>query len=1524
MKKKDMDKKVLFKVLLTLGLLFGLGSSVYAQFLVEESFRYKGPEKVGNVIVGGNPTAFFTASTGADSEGDGWMRLTADNTYEKGFFYINESFPSKNGVFIEFEYKTWRTKNNSSHTNGGDGLSFFLFDAAIKEDFRLGAYGGSLGYAPMNASGTGNQVYGLKGGYIGLGFDEFGNFPRKVDGKGGEDGELSGFRHNVSLRGKTIEGKKNYLKSNPVIGYAVLNAALHGVSSIDHPRLQTNGSRPTDTEFYRKVQLEINKEGSGYRIIVRWATTPNGQFYEVLNKLNKEAPPANLKMGFAGSTGGAINYHEIRNLFATGPGGVVVQKSVDKTIAHVGDELTYTIDLKGQNIEELKFKLNDDLMAIRPFFEVTSITASTNGYEGSSIDIPAGTKTLSNLAVTLGRLATTTITIKGKVIKAPKSLVLTNTATVEKSTLVPSTIQNIVSDSQLTSTVETQIIDDNACGCPDGAIQLQSSEEGQTLVSGKVYCVNGQVTIDGGLTISKGATLIVTSDARLNVKGNYSHNGGLVSICPYGGIYLEGSATMGFGGSGDVKIILQHNSYFSVNGSLTQHETQGGKVNIELSDNSIVEVCATYTQITTTYPVVRYVGEGIRNAYFIVKAEVNGGGASVLTDSNDVNVIAMKSVTDLVIGSSNYCGPNATERNCDFWPVGLHMDSHAGAGCDQAKGIVDKPALLMMKEGKYIQGDRSMYEGNSLEYAQGVRANDLIEYTFKVKNDGNTPILNVKVEDEALGRSVAIYQSGDTNENGMLDVEEEWIYKAIYYVTQTDIDAAKKVNQAIVTGETYAGATVFKKSGTNYMNENPTIVDLPYGAVDDFFCLNEGDPFIAGFHATIIKTSHGFEVFGEKANHNGSHLLTPTRILPRNGFNFKGSPLIASTAGAGANDTAEFQAVLLTSYGLYTWGQNSVIFGEDGIGGIEGTFRQINLPEGTTPRDIRYMTATYGAVALVTFDGVVYIAGHASSLYGDNTTRTNAQWHKVMVNSSTPLTNVKTLRVHRYGAIALTNDNKLYGWGQGVYLGDGTDKRARLFATQMNVPVSNITVKMVAVTGHGWDDPNAASFYALGDNGKMYSLGRNTYGQLGIGNTSDKKEWQTVKTGKGKDLEDIIHITAADNAQYYAIAGAVNKYGRYYSMGYNDRGVAGQNTSTEHVMYAKEPLGLTDRRGNLLKKVVYAEVGGHLNMVVNEDRTFCYIGHKINGSMGDGNRTNTSVSSFDCENTPHIAEICAVLTIEPEPGLKITKDGTYVDLNGDEIVNVGDKITYTLTVENTGDVSLSNVVVRDPKLPSYRVDILRLNVNEKDIKQIDYFITQEDIERGGVFNQAVGQATVNGSVIERVSRPTTNLLPNDPDYPLPDADYLDCETCTVTPLKQTPKLVLVKTGVFDGEVDGAYGNGVINYTFTVKNIGNVSLKTVNLTDDLLEAGYYNVDYGDTNGILETGASWTVTAIYDVTDTDLENEAVSNQAKVVGKSPKDKETEANSGTEIGNENPTITPVEGGGPLITNPHIYHKVQ
>ena len=177
---------VSFVVLISI---FGFVQIADSQININETFK---TSSINPSIIYGD-YASFTAGN-VDPQGDGWFRLTSSEVDQHGFMYIDKNLPSNLGVRIDFEYKTWRYA--LPDFNGADGFTVFLFDADVP--FRLGGYGGSLGYAP----GLG-AIQGLAGGYVGIGFDEFGNFSNPGQGRNGGPGLQC---NSVTLRGPTDNG----------------------------------------------------------------------------------------------------------------------------------------------------------------------------------------------------------------------------------------------------------------------------------------------------------------------------------------------------------------------------------------------------------------------------------------------------------------------------------------------------------------------------------------------------------------------------------------------------------------------------------------------------------------------------------------------------------------------------------------------------------------------------------------------------------------------------------------------------------------------------------------------------------------------------------------------------------------------------------------------------------------------------------------------------------------------------------------------------------------------------------------------------------------------------------------------------------------------------------------------------------------------------------------------------------------------------------------------------------------------
>ena len=235
---------------------------------------------------------------------------------------------------------------------------------------------------------------------------------------------------------------------------------------------------------------------------------------------------------------------------------------------------------------------------------------------------------------------------------------------------------------------------------------------------------------------------------------------------------------------------------------------------------------------------------------------------------------------------------------------------------------------------------------------------------------------------------------------------------------------------------------------------------------------------------------------------------------------------------------------------------------------------------------------------------------------------------------------------------------------------------------------------------------------------------------------------------------------------------------------------------------------------------------------------------------------------------------------------------------------VGDKINYTFTVKNTGNVSLTNVTLTDNKCaPVFGGPIPTLAPGASDTTtfKCTYELTQVDIDAGKVVNSAIVSGTdPKGKVI----------LDTSDDLNIPATPGLDDPT--VTPLPQTGKIELLKKSTLVGT--GVVGDK-INYAFTVKNTGTVTLTNVTITDTkcspILGGPIATLAVGATN-------STTFTCVYTLTQADIDAGKVENTATTTAKDPTgkdvtDKSDDQNDPTKPGLEDPTITPIPQNGKI-----------
>ncbi|WP_262922856.1 T9SS type A sorting domain-containing protein [Hymenobacter aerilatus] len=285
--------------LLALLVLLLANTTVFAQFPRQVSFSTNASSDFN---LGGTAKL-----TGTSTSTDGVLQLTTNATNVAGYAIDQKSFPAPNGFSISFEFFSYGG-------NGADGFSVFLVDAdktTASETginaFRIGATGGSLGYAQKNAAPATGQPDlrspGVPNGYIGIGIDEFGNYANPSEGRVGGPGSRPDA---VSIRGAGIGTDYN--------------------STTDYPYLAGSGTLPFSLDVgtagrvtdplnpnYRRAYIDVVPQADGtYKIRVQ--IQHGTAIQTAIDNVTVPRPPANLRIGFAGSTGGSTNYHEIRNL----------------------------------------------------------------------------------------------------------------------------------------------------------------------------------------------------------------------------------------------------------------------------------------------------------------------------------------------------------------------------------------------------------------------------------------------------------------------------------------------------------------------------------------------------------------------------------------------------------------------------------------------------------------------------------------------------------------------------------------------------------------------------------------------------------------------------------------------------------------------------------------------------------------------------------------------------------------------------------------------------------------------------------------------------------------------------------------------------------------------------------------------------------------------------------------------------------------------------------------------------------
>jgi uncharacterized repeat protein (TIGR01451 family) len=235
---------------------------------------------------------------------------------------------------------------------------------------------------------------------------------------------------------------------------------------------------------------------------------------------------------------------------------------------------------------------------------------------------------------------------------------------------------------------------------------------------------------------------------------------------------------------------------------------------------------------------------------------------------------------------------------------------------------------------------------------------------------------------------------------------------------------------------------------------------------------------------------------------------------------------------------------------------------------------------------------------------------------------------------------------------------------------------------------------------------------------------------------------------------------------------------------------------------------------------------------------------------GEINNTGTG----DSDNTPPVTD--TITTPIPRiPALTVTKTATITTDNGTlNSADAGDVITFAVSVENTGNVTLTNLVVNDPMGGG------ALTCNPTTIapgasatcNSYTYTVTQTDVDNGGTIDN------------------TATATADDPD---PNSPPVTDDDSTNTPITVSgPSLVVAKSMTNHNDVDNDMVISVgdeLTYTVAANNNGNVTLNNVVVSDPMITPNSI------TCPTVAPGANCELVGTYTVQQSDLDNGQIDN-------------------------------------------------
>lgn len=1337
----------------------------------------------------------------------GWLQLTDNARWRTGGMVFDRALPSRAGLVVTFEQAQYGG-------NGADGIGFFLSDGS-RVLSRTGAAGGSMGYA-QNTS-----TPGVDGGYVGVGLDSWGSFVNDGESRGKGCATPSPVKaqvgNSVAIRGP----------GDGMLGYCYLTSTSKvpsGPSTL--PGKLRNATGPdaairtvritVSPDQYPTITVEIDFDGGG------------DSFVTVAVYTMPEAVPPTYKFGFVGSTGSFSDVHLVRNVAIESVlpiDGIELTKQVDRTTPQpssyrYGETIPYQFVVTNAEPDSI-----DNIVVTDPLVPSITCPSTSLGPAGSfdSSMVCTGTHTVTG-PESMAQFLTNSASVTAN---SPASGVVSDTSQV--------TVSITESQPRLSMVKSAQLSDGNANGLAD---------IGETIAYSFDVTNTGNVPLTGVGVADPSAGSVTCPATTLAVGESTTCLAGTPRLVTEGDIlngYVTNTATATGSPPPGVTAIDPPTDTVTV----PTVPVGGGLSLIKSAALSGADSIAD-------------VGETISYSFDLANTG-NVTLTGVRVDDPRAGVVTCP-VTTLAPGASTTClADNAyTVTEADLIAGGVvntataYGDTPAGvppitAPTDSVTVVTAVPTAAMSLAKTPTLADTNV---NGL-----ADPGETISYGFTLTNLGNVTLTGVGVSDPKVGpvscAATALVPGASTT--CVADVP--------YTVTESDVLAVGVVNTATGRATPPAGVsfteptaqvttpTAPAASGLA-MRKSPTLVDddangladvdelITYSfrltntgnltlsdiAVDDpkvgaVTCpsttLAPGASIICTADAPYVVTSDDVLAGGVRnvatatgtPPPGGPALTPPVEIvvvptpIPNEGMSLVKDDIINDVNGNGLADLGETIAYTFTVTNTGNVTLPDIGVSDPRVGSVTCPVADLAVGEQTTcTADSPYLVTEQDIIA----GGVVNVAtGTAAEIPN--------------VGFLPPTDTITTPTPAAQGGLALTKRAGLSD-ANGNSLADIGERVDYSFDVSN---IGNVTISDIVI-----DDPRAegvscpqgalapgAAMTCVADNG--YVVGEQDIITRAIDNLAtahgtapagvppilpptSSTHLQTAAAQpvltltKSASLDDANGNNLADVGELIAYSFTVTNAGNltFSGVGVADP-KAGAVTCLDTVL---APGATTSCTADSPYRVVEDDVAS--GAVVN---------------------TATAVATLPPGSPDWVAptDQVTVPTVSGVAGLSLVKSATLRDVNNNAVGDLGESIDFGFELTNTGNVTISNLALADPRAGAVRCPVDAVAPGQTvTCTAASYQVTEADVVSGAVVNTARASGTAPGVVVL------------DPDSPT-----LIDSTATPTALP-TAVLDVVK----NGDLDDMNGNGfidageLISYSFSLVNSGNVTLRGVSVDD----------------------------------------------------------------------------------------------